>query len=83
MSARSLAAGFAVLVAAGWLASCGLVTPKQAWVKAGAFEGGDPVVFINQGQAHHQGRGRSGDRHRLDPAAPARRLPADPGPGCA
>lgn len=48
MSARSLAAGFAVLVAAGWLASCGLVTPKQAWVKAGAFEGGDPVVFMDQ-----------------------------------
>lgn len=48
MSARSLVAGFVVLVAAGWLASCGLVTPKQAWVKAGAFEGGDPVVFMDQ-----------------------------------
>lgn len=48
MSARSLSTGFVVLIAAGWLASCGLVTPKQAWVKAGAFDGGDPVVFLDQ-----------------------------------
>lgn len=48
MPVRTFSASMVLLVAALWLASCGLVTPSQGWVKAGAFEGGDPVVFLDQ-----------------------------------